>query len=163
MIVVDASVAVKWLLPEDGAEQARELLASGEPLLVPSTANVEVPGAVLRKLPAGLIDEPEAKECIALWNDLLRENVRAVPVEELIDSAVRIAMSCKHPLTGCLYVAAASGLGATLVTADAELQRRCKRAHKRIVLLGAAVPTQSSLDQALRRGMCRSSRDAPAS
>ncbi|MBK9126327.1 MAG: type II toxin-antitoxin system VapC family toxin [Phycisphaerales bacterium] len=140
MIVVDASVAVKWLLPEDGAEQARELLAGSEPLLVPSIANVEVPGAVLRKLRAGLIDEPEARECIALWNDLLRENIRAVPVEELIDSAVRIAMSCKYPLTDCLYVAAASTLDATLVTADAELQRRCKRAHKKIVLLGAAVP-----------------------
>jgi predicted nucleic acid-binding protein len=140
MIVVDASVAVKWLLPEDGAEAAKELLAGSEPLLVPSIASVEVPAAVLRKFRAGLIDESEAKECIALWSDLLRENVRIVPNEELLDSAVRIAMACSHSLTDCLYVAAALKLGAALVTADAELRSRCKRAHKRIVLLGAAVP-----------------------
>lgn len=140
MIVVDAGVAVKWLLPEGGAEAARDLLAGSDPLLMPSVAGVEVPGAVLRRLRAGLLDEAEAKECIALWNDLLRENVRVVPVEELLESAVRLAISCSHPLTDCLYVAAAVKLGAPLVTADAELQSRCKRAHKRIVLLGAAVP-----------------------
>jgi len=140
MIVVDASVAVKWLLPEDGAEAARDLLAGSDPLLVPSVAGIEVPGAVLRKLRAGLLDEMEAKECLALWNDLLRENVRVVPVEELLDSAVRIAISCSHPLTDCVYVAMAVKLGAPLVTADAALQSRCKRAHREIVLLGAAVP-----------------------
>lgn len=140
MIVVDASVAVKWLLPEDGAEAARDLLAGSEPLLVPSIASVEVPGAVLRKLRAGLLDDAEAKECIALWNDLLGENVGVIPAEKLLDDAVRIAMACSHPLTACLYVAAAVKTGAALVTADASLRSRCKRAHKRIVLLGAAVP-----------------------
>lgn len=140
MIVVDASVAVKWLLPEDGAEAARELLAGGDPLLVPSVAAIEVPGAVLRRLRAGLLDEAEAKQCITLWDDLLRENIRVIPVEELLDSALRIAIACSHPLTDCFYVAAAVKTGAPLVTADAELQSRCKRAHKRIALLGAAVP-----------------------
>jgi predicted nucleic acid-binding protein len=140
MIVVDASVAVKWLLPEDGAESARDLLAGSDQLFMPAAARVEVPGAVLRKLRAGLLDEAETKSCIALWDDLVRENVRIVPVEELLDRAIRIAMSCSHPLTDCLYVAAAAQLGAKLVTADAALQSRCKRAHKGIVLLGVAVP-----------------------
>ncbi|HMQ16210.1 MAG TPA: type II toxin-antitoxin system VapC family toxin [Phycisphaerae bacterium] len=140
MIVVDASVAVKLLLPEDGAEAARDLLAGSEPLLVPSVAGVEVPGAVLRKLRAGLLDEAEAKECIAIWNDLLREGVRVIPDLDLLDDAVRIARMCSHPLTDCLYVAAAVKMGAALVTADASLRSRCKRAHKRIALLGAAVP-----------------------
>lgn len=139
MIVVDASVAVKWLLPEEGAEQARELLAGNLMLHVPGIARVEVPSAVLRKLRAGLLDEGEAKTCIALWNDLLQENVRVLADDELIDRAIRIAISCSHPLTDCLYVAAAGQLGAKLVTADVALQGRCKRAHKGIVLLGATV------------------------
>lgn len=139
MIVVDASVAVKWLLPEDGAEPARELLAGGDVLCMPAVARIEVPGAVLRKLRAGLLDESEARLSIALWEDLVRENVRLVPIEELLDRAIKVAISCSHPLTDCLYVAAAAKLGTKLVTADVTLQGRCKRAHKSIVLLGAAV------------------------
>ncbi len=139
MIVVDASVAVKWLLPEEGAEPARELLAGREQLYVPAIALVEVPSAVLRKLRAKLLEEDEAKACIALWDDLVRENLRVLDLEELLDGAIRIAMSCGHPLTDCLYVATAAKLGAKLVTADVTLQDRCKRAHKGIVRLGAAV------------------------
>lgn len=140
MIVVDASVAVKWLLPEEGSEAARELLTGSAPLIVPEIAQIEVPGAVLRKLRAGLLDDSEAKGSIELWNDLVRENVRIVPMDELLDRAIQIAITCSHPLTDCLYVAAAAQLDAKLLTADAALHTRCRRAHKNIGLLGAAVP-----------------------
>lgn len=140
MIVIDASVAVKWLLPEEGSESARELLTGIAPLVVPEIARIEVPGAVLRKLRAGLLDESEAKVSIELWNDLVRESVRIVPMDELLDRAIQIAITCSHPLTDCLYVAAAVQLDAKLLTADAALHNRCRRAHKKIGLLGAAVP-----------------------
>lgn len=135
MIVVDASVAVKWLIAEEGAGAARELLASSELLFVPSVARVEVVGAILRKLRDGILDENEAKGCIGLWNELLAESVRVIPFDELLNQAVRIAMLCSHPLTDCIYVAAAGHLDAKLITADLTLQTRCKKAHKEIALL----------------------------
>ncbi|MBL8879949.1 MAG: type II toxin-antitoxin system VapC family toxin [Phycisphaerales bacterium] len=138
MIVVDASVAVKWLIAEEGAAAARALLAGDELLFVPSLAKVEVSGAVLRKHRAGMLDEDEVRGCIGLWNDLLSETVQVVAFEELIDRAVRIAIACAHPLTDCVYVAAADQLGAALITADAALQARCKKAHAAITLLVTA-------------------------
>lgn len=139
MIVVDASVAVKWLIAEEGSEAARDLLSGGELLVVPSLAQLEVPGAVLRKLRAGILDESEARVCLELWNDLLKESIRVVASESVLDQAVKIAIACTHPLVDCVYVATAEHCGAKLITADAALHSRCKRAFKGIVLLSLAV------------------------
>lgn len=141
MIVVDASVAAKWLLPEDGSDAARDLLAGTDALFVPEVAMVEVPGAVLRKMRAGLLDESEVRQCLALWSDLLRDLVRVIPTSMLLGDAIDIAISVLHPLIDCLYVAAAVQLGAGLVTADVTLHSKCRRAHEDIVLLGARIST----------------------
>lgn len=139
MIVVDASVAVKWLIAEEGSDAARELLSGGELLVVPSPAQVEVPGAMLRKLRAGILDESETRGCLELWNDLLKESIRVVAFEAVLERAAKIAIACSQPLIDCIYVATAENCGAKLITADAALQTRCKRAFKGIALLSQVV------------------------
>ena len=49
MIVVDASVIVKWFVPEVGTVQAKALLATGDELVTPELACVEVASALIRR------------------------------------------------------------------------------------------------------------------
>jgi predicted nucleic acid-binding protein len=137
MIVVDASVAVKWLIPEDGNEQARALLRGSEPLVAPSLIRLEVAGAVLRRYRESEIPEEEARAACGFWARLLHmERPRLVPVEEIYDDALDMAFAARHGLGDCLYLAAARRLDARVVTADRKLFERGKRAYERIDLLG---------------------------
>ncbi len=139
MIVVDACVAVKWLLSEEGAESARELLLAPEPLCMPSHGRIEVVGALLRRHREGLLSEEETRQCCALWQDVLGESVRLLDFAELMERATSIAFRCQHTLTDCLYVAAAQQTGGPLITADRRLHARCRKEHRDIRLLGSAV------------------------
>jgi predicted nucleic acid-binding protein len=49
MIVVDASVIVKWFIPEAGTEPAKALLAEADELIAPELARIEVASALIRK------------------------------------------------------------------------------------------------------------------
>lgn len=60
-LVIDASVAVKWLVAEDNSVLARELAASGDDLHAPRLMACEVANALWRKARQGEIehgDEP---------------------------------------------------------------------------------------------------------
>jgi len=136
MIVVDASVAVKWLVVEDGTEPANELLSAGSPLFVPSHARIEVVAAVVRKHREGTLSDAEVRRSLDIWDGLLRDDVvKVIGFEELLEKAVAISMANKHPLADCLYIAAAVRLGASLITADAKLHERGQRACRDVALL----------------------------
>jgi predicted nucleic acid-binding protein len=75
MIVVDASVAVKWLLPEPGGAAAQELLASEERLVAPSLIRTEVAAALARRARFGEIEPRDAETAMGLWLQTLRDGV----------------------------------------------------------------------------------------
>ena len=52
-LVVDASVAVKWLVAEEESDAARELLESGEELHAPGLMASEIANALCRKARLG--------------------------------------------------------------------------------------------------------------
>jgi predicted nucleic acid-binding protein len=56
MLVVDASVAVKWFLVEPGDREALALLDGDEPLIAPELVVAEVVNAVWKRLVSGGID-----------------------------------------------------------------------------------------------------------
>lgn len=132
MLVVDASVAVKWLLPEPDRPLARRLLTEGEPLCAPDLVLAEVGNAlwknVRRGMPAGPLREG--------W-DILPSCFRSlVPMAELAGEALALALRHDHPVYDCFYVALARRESAPLVTADSRLAERLAPAA-RIRLLGA--------------------------
>ena len=59
-VVVDASVAVKWLIVEEDADIARELATSGEDLHAPRLMAPEVANALWRKARLGEIERGDA-------------------------------------------------------------------------------------------------------
>ena len=50
---VDASIACKWFVEEEGSDEAEQLLAVGEVLLAPELIVAEVCSALWKKLRAG--------------------------------------------------------------------------------------------------------------
>ena len=59
-IVVDASVAVKWLVAEEGSDAADRLLTDGDDLYAPRLMASEVANALWRKARLGEIERDQA-------------------------------------------------------------------------------------------------------
>ena len=118
--VIDASVAVKWLVAEEGADAALELATSGQELHAPRLMASEVASALRRKVRTGEIDRNTAV--------LLLANVPDMPVrwgadETVSADAVRLALVLDHPVYDCVYLALAHRIGAVVLTADLQFAK----------------------------------------
>ncbi len=139
MLVVDASVAVKWFIPEAGEEAAAKLLGGKPRLVAPALIRLEVSGAIIRRYREGHVSEKRAREGTQAWEAMLeRRVVHLVSDAELYDEAVQMAFLAKHALADCMYLVAAKRLGAPVITADKPMRDRGSRAYKNITFLGDA-------------------------
>ena len=129
VIVVDASVAVKWVIPEPGSDLADALLYAGEALVAPSVILVEVAAAIAKRTDVGLMNLREAGDALADFRKAVETSAMAIHVDRaLLDSALALSATLRHPLADCLYVALAQSLDGTLATADRNLADAAERA-----------------------------------
>jgi predicted nucleic acid-binding protein len=113
--VVDASVALKWFVPEAHSENAERFLALAEELVSPDLLPAEFGNAIRKKLRLGEITKAEAMEILA---GLRRFPFSYFPAYELLDAAFEIAVKTDRTVYDSLYVALAVLYSAQLVTAD---------------------------------------------
>lgn len=113
-LVIDASVALKWVVEEDGSDAAVALL--GRNLAAPDLLVTETANALWRRVRRG---ELTAEEALRRVDELGRAPLELVASEELIGSAVRLAIELGHPVYDCLYLALAIARDCPVVTADA--------------------------------------------
>ena len=138
MIVVDASVAVKWLLPETNSDAAQKLLATGQELTAPSLIRLEVAAAITRKVRMGELSPDAARLGVELWLQSLTDGVLVLMESQAdLENAVDLAFSLRHPLQGCLYLALARRLDVALITADPKFVHRAAAEYPNVRLLGA--------------------------
>jgi predicted nucleic acid-binding protein len=136
MIVIDASVAVKWLLPEPGDAAAQELLASEERLVAPSLIRTEVAAALARRARFREIEPRDAETALGLWLQALRDGVISLVADEAdLVTALGLTAELSHPLQDCLYLALAERLGAPLVTADKKFVIKARASHALVRVL----------------------------
>lgn len=136
MIVVDASVAVKWFIEEQGTEAAEAMLSGSEKLIAPALIRVEVAAAITRKVRLGEIESREAEEACRLWIAALASGVPMLsPDEENIGSAIELAIQIRHPLQHCLYLALARRVDGTLLTADPKFTKRARSCYAKVECL----------------------------
>ena len=137
-LVVDASVALKWVVEEEGSEAA--LTLKGRDLAAPSLLRVEAANA-LRSLAARKAIAPAAALDLL---GLLQEAPMALvePDDALERRALEIALQLAHPVYDCVYLALAERMGRVLVTADGRLLRavRATGHAARVVALDAGDP-----------------------
>ena len=124
MIVVDASVAVKWFLKEPFSDEARAVVHEDAVRAAPEHILAEVGQVLLKAVRARNIWSDHAQKAL----DLLTHLVQLLPTRELAGPAIKVAMQVGCTNYDALYVVAAEGLGATLVTADAKLVEQLKLA-----------------------------------
>jgi len=130
--VVDASVIVKWLLPEPGSRQAdklRGLAADGDCRLVaPDLWRVEVAHALWKQTRrAGPFGRGiGAEEVAAALAQAARLPLDCVSAETLLPAALEAALEAAITLYDALYAALAMQLQAPLVTADWRLRDRLR-------------------------------------
>jgi predicted nucleic acid-binding protein len=115
-MIIDASVAVKWVVFEDGSEQALELL--GRELAAPAIWLAEAANALRTKCAKGEISEEEASEFTL---DLADAPVAPLNLKDLLLMAMRMALDLDHAIYDCFYLAAALHKDTKLVTADRRL------------------------------------------
>jgi predicted nucleic acid-binding protein len=124
VLVVDASVALKWVVEEDGSEAAAALAAQS--LAAPTLLLEECANALWVKLRRG---ELTPGETVERWRALREAPVELVPSSALLDHALDLAIQLAQTVYDCLYVALAIRLDAQLVTADRRLAEACRRAQ----------------------------------
>ncbi len=123
-LVVDASVAAKWVLPEAHSERANALRAAGEPVIAPDLVYAEIGNAVWKRAIRGEITVGIALEALATATGLFS---KLVSIGSLAPHATELAIALEHPIYDCFYLALAEQERAPLITADKRLLAAAKR------------------------------------
>lgn len=139
MIVIDASVATKWFLPEADSEQAAALLETNEKLFAPELIRIEVASAIARRARLRELPPAHAVAACSAWQQGLDDGVVTLTNNELdLRRAVELAIELAHPLQDCLYLATAQRLGMPLITADGKFRTKALSVYARIHLPGTS-------------------------
>jgi predicted nucleic acid-binding protein len=116
--IVDASVAVKWVVEEKYSGAARSL--AGWSLYAPDLLYIECGNILWKKAAKGDLTLEQAS--------LALRELQTSPVEigasgPLLERALRLAGELRHPVYDCIYLALAEERKMPLVTADERLAR----------------------------------------
>jgi predicted nucleic acid-binding protein len=123
-LVVDASVALKWFLPDEPhADQAINLIDGGTILIAPDLLIAEACNGAWRSVRLGRISQAQAEEIAVI---LPRFFDALVSAADLAPRAAAIAGQVGHPVYDCLYLTLAETRQASLVTADLQLVERLR-------------------------------------
>ena len=119
--VVDASVAVKWLIYEESSDHAVAFATSNNRFIAPQVIMTEVANALARKAIQGVISAEEAKRQFLRLPYFFDE---VVSVDDPVINALHNACRFRHPVYDLIYVEAARRRGVQLVTADQRLSSK---------------------------------------
>jgi predicted nucleic acid-binding protein len=121
--LVDASVAVKWLVSEDFSAEAATLLDGRATLIAPDLLFAEATNALWALSRRGDIGKEDFAEAV----DALKAAPVAVPhpMRRLAASATRLAIDLGHPAYDCFTLALAIQEQYPVVTADRRSYESC--------------------------------------
>lgn len=113
--VVDASVAIKWFLPEIHSEAALRLRRSRYRLYVPAVMTLELGNVLAKRIRRGELTRAEG--------DVVLKELKLLPLQRHADDrlfpiAYQLALDTQRSLYDCLYLALAEAVDGIMVTAD---------------------------------------------
>ena len=120
VFVVDASVVLKWFLPEVHSEAARKLLDASHQYVAPDLLFPEVGNAVWKKMRRGEVSREDAG---VLVRDIAAIAVETIAARILFEDACAIALASGQTVYDATYLALAVRLETRLVTGDERLER----------------------------------------
>jgi predicted nucleic acid-binding protein len=114
-VVVDASVVLKWFVPEAGSDAASRLLASEDRLEAPDLLFAEIANAIWKKVVRGQLTRAESQ---LLVRDIEKIAVDTTPCRALANDAHAIALITSRSVYDSMYVALALRRDTRVITAD---------------------------------------------
>lgn len=117
-LIIDASIAVKWFIPESRSINALRLLDAGCELLAPDLIFAEFGNVLWKKW---MRKELEPEVISPLLTDLIRMRLRIAPTAALADKAAAIAITYRRSFYDSIYLALAVSAQGRMVTADGKL------------------------------------------
>lgn len=129
--VVDASVAMKWIVDEEDSDKAE--LFQGAEVVAPALIMIEV-GNVLRTLAAKQMLRDEC--AIDLFLFLQTAPITIIDADEFLERrAMELALALRHPINACVYLVLAVRMDRFLITADLQfIEATCLTKHVHRVL-----------------------------
>jgi predicted nucleic acid-binding protein len=116
-LVVDASIAIKWVVEEEGTRQAVGLRANFS-FVAPELLVAEYANILRKKVRRGELTVDEARLAARL---LERAGVELASMADLGERATALALEVDHPAYDCMYLALAVRSDLRFVTADRRL------------------------------------------
>lgn len=134
-LVIDASIAVKWFLPEEGSDAAiliRKGFVDGDyRLIAPDLMLSEFTNVLWKR--REFVDEAAGLDML---RDLLALGIALVPTEPIITRAYRLAQERSRTVYDAIYLALAESRGCDMVTADSRLYHAVEKHLPFVHLLG---------------------------
>ncbi len=125
-LVIDASIAIKWVVDEPGTTEALALRRKAK-LIAPDLLIAECANILWKKARRKELTAEEARIAARL---LQAAELELLPTRALLEKATRFAMDLDHPAYDCLYLAVAVDQNCPLATADVRLLQRLGHAHE---------------------------------
>jgi predicted nucleic acid-binding protein len=119
-LVIDASIAVKWVVEERGTANALSLRHRAK-LIAPELLIAECANILWKKTRRNELSRREALLAARL---LQGADLELLPTRPLLEAATLIATDLDHPAYDCMYIALAAANDCSFVTADERLLRK---------------------------------------
>jgi predicted nucleic acid-binding protein len=126
-LVIDASIAVKWVVEEDCTAEALVLRQKAK-LIAPELLIAECANILWKKVQRGELLKDEALLAARL---LQGAEIELLPTRFLFEAATRMSIEIDHPAYDCLYLALALEKKCQFVTADERLLRKLHQGRQR--------------------------------
>jgi predicted nucleic acid-binding protein len=115
IFVVDASLVIKWFVPEINAEAARQWLEASHDYVAPDLLFAEIGNVVWKKVRRKELSEAEARQLVT---DLPRLAVETVATRSLLQDALAVALTAGITAYDAMYLTLAVRLETQVITGD---------------------------------------------
>ncbi|MFN3944435.1 MAG: type II toxin-antitoxin system VapC family toxin [Allosphingosinicella sp.] len=136
MLVLDTSVALKWVVGEEGADAAAELIERA--LVAPDLFQAEVGNALAKKVRTREITLDQARGAY----QEIEARVSLLPSPIYGSQAFAMGLALRHSVYDCYFLAAAYMQGWPMVTADRVFAGKVRGSQyaPMLFLLGEEIP-----------------------
>ncbi|HXW04393.1 MAG TPA: type II toxin-antitoxin system VapC family toxin [Vicinamibacterales bacterium] len=118
VFVVDASLVVKWFIPEIHSEAARRWLRASHDYVAPDLLFSEAGNTVWKKVRRKELEEIEGRQLV---RDLAQVAVETVATRSVLEDALALALTAGITVYDAMYLALAVRLETEVITGDDRL------------------------------------------